>query len=384
MWFALLLMFFQSPDTGWDFENMEISMLTCDPGSELYSVFGHSALRVKSDELGIDHVYNWGTFDFNTENFYIKFLRGKLPYKLTVAPYPNFLYEYHYTRRGVREQLINATKDDKEAIWNFLSENLKPENAEYAYDFFFDNCSTRIRDIVLSQIEGLGTVGQAADIQKKTYRNLIHEYLGSMPWTRLGIDLLIGRKSDREADFNNQMFLPDYMHDNLALLQKESGETLMDESYQVLIFEEERSNNLKKSFPWPIPVFLLAALFIYFGEKRLSKENFGKLLNTLWGILAALGVFLLFMVVGTDHIATKLNYNLMYLHPAYLLLFFVSAEKKRILLTIFTILAVLYLILAVVAVANSALYLWPLVLFVIVLLWSGRMYYGRRIEAVAS
>jgi hypothetical protein len=372
MLFSLLLLLFQAPQVEWDYNQMDISLITCDPGAELYSVFGHSALRVKSDEMGIDHVYNWGTFDFNTDNFYIKFMRGKLPYKLTVAPYSNFLYEYHYTRRGVYEQVLNLSAEEKKSIWEALSENLKPENIEYPYDFFFDNCSTRIRDIILSHVSGLPHQDNPPPVDKKTYRNLIHEYLGSMPWTRLGIDLLIGRKADREADFKNQMFLPDYMHDNLAMLEKSTGAMLMQDSYVVLPFEEEREYNLSKRFPWPIPVFLLLSSGIFILAQKMKLEKFQLLMNILWGIMGAMGLFLLFMVLGTDHIATKLNYNLMYLHPGYFLFFLIkSVEQRKKLYYLFIGLAVLYLILAMVGVANSAINLWPLVIFTISVLSAG-------------
>src|SRR5690606_31625041 len=146
--FALLatsISFAQHIDTS----RTRISLLTCTPGSELYSVFGHSALRVVDSNAVTDIVYNYGTFDFNDPNFYSKFVRGKLNYYLSTEYFRDFVYGYRLEGRGITEQVLLLTAEEKLALKKFLRENLKPENRHYAYDFFLDNCTTRLRDLII-------------------------------------------------------------------------------------------------------------------------------------------------------------------------------------------------------------------------------------------
>ncbi|MFW6275429.1 MAG: DUF4105 domain-containing protein, partial [bacterium] len=129
-------------------DESEITLLTASPGDELYSVFGHSAVRVVDSINQLDMVFNYGTFDFNTPNFYLKFIRGKLLYKLSAYPTRYFILEYQSEGRALFEQTFNLTTNEKQRVYDFLMENAKPENAYYHYDFFYDNCATRIRDLV--------------------------------------------------------------------------------------------------------------------------------------------------------------------------------------------------------------------------------------------
>ena len=125
----------------------EISVITCDPGSELYSSFGHSAFRVVDRITGIDQVYNYGTFNFKTNNFYIKFVRGKLLYDLSSYPFHYFLRDYVKENRTVIEQVLELEPSSKQSFFDFLQNNAKPENKSYLYDFFFDNCATKLPEV---------------------------------------------------------------------------------------------------------------------------------------------------------------------------------------------------------------------------------------------
>ena len=126
-------------------DSIRVSILTCAPGDQLYSMYGHNAIRVRDNAIGTDLVFNYGTFDFNTPGFAIKFMRGKLPYLLSVARYDDFIYEYTYFQRDVMEQELALSQEQKSGIISFLDENMRPENRAYAYDFFQDNCATRLR-----------------------------------------------------------------------------------------------------------------------------------------------------------------------------------------------------------------------------------------------
>ena len=129
-------------------QDYQISLLTCDPGDQLYSAFGHSAIRVLERTTGEDLVFNYGTFDFNTPYFYVKFTQRTLDYMLSVSTYERFLAEYNYYQRDVREQVLDLSPEQIERLVEFLQINYRPQNRFYRYDFFYDNCATRIRDVM--------------------------------------------------------------------------------------------------------------------------------------------------------------------------------------------------------------------------------------------
>src|SRR5690606_6140033 len=152
--------------------------------------------------------YNYGTFNSFTEGFIVKFLRGKLPYTLTVNTYGNFLREYNYYERAVIEQIFALSPQEKVAVIQFLRNNAKPENAEYMYDFFFDNCSSRVTDVLEASLDRNIIY---PDDDGLTYRQMIQASLVRWPWTRFGIDLIIGSKADQLTGIRGQMFLPDHL-----------------------------------------------------------------------------------------------------------------------------------------------------------------------------
>lgn len=132
-----------------DSSRLRISLLTCTPGDELYSTFGHSAVRVFDSTSSKDIVFNYGMFDFEDPDFYVKFVKGKLRYFVAADNFENFKTEYQYYHRGITEQVINLSAEEKTAIQKFLYNNIREENKYYKYDFLFDNCTTRLRDIIV-------------------------------------------------------------------------------------------------------------------------------------------------------------------------------------------------------------------------------------------
>ena len=129
------MLFLETPIYASDYENSKISLITCSGGSELYSTFGHSALRVQDDSLAIDVIFNFGLFDFNTPNFYMKFLRGRLNYMLGIQTTSDFLWQYNYEGRGVVEQELFLTPSQKREIMDRLNFLYMPENRNYLYSF---------------------------------------------------------------------------------------------------------------------------------------------------------------------------------------------------------------------------------------------------------
>jgi len=193
-----------------DSSHIRISLLTCTPGDELYSTFGHSALRVVDSSSVTDIVYNYGTFNFGDKDFYLKFIRGKLLYYVSIENFQDFKNDYQQDNRGITEQVLNFSAEEKIKIEEALIENLKEENKYYKYDFFFNNCTTRLRDIIENNKHPHPVFNYVMPVGS-TFRNAIYQYLdkGEEPWSKLGIDLLLGAKTDAVMTARQSQFLPD-------------------------------------------------------------------------------------------------------------------------------------------------------------------------------
>ena len=180
-----------------DTSRLRISLLTCTPGEELYSSFGHSAFRVIDSNSVTDIVYNYGTFNFDDEGFYIKFVRGKLLYYVSTEYFIDFKNIYESENRGITEQVLLLSASERIAVNQFLNENIKAENRFYKYDFFFDNCTTRLRDILKKQHDSIFCQKPVMPAGT-TFRQAIHQYLdhNGQQWSELGIDILMGRRCD--------------------------------------------------------------------------------------------------------------------------------------------------------------------------------------------
>ena len=206
--------------------NTEISILTVEAGTDLNDTWGHSAIRIKDENSGFDIVYNYGIYDFNTPNFYTKFMRGKLLFDLGTNKFHDFLRGYIYVNRGVTEQVLDLTLEQKKAYIVFLQNNAKPENRKYLYDFFFDNCATKLRDLNTEILNDNVIYKDKLFNQKFTFRNLIYQKLDKHPWGKFGIDLALGSVIDREATPKEYTFLPSYTFDSFKTAQIKSGTKL--------------------------------------------------------------------------------------------------------------------------------------------------------------
>ncbi len=301
-------------------ENAEISLLTATPGDELYSVFGHSAVYINDPLTGFERVYNYGTFDFNTPNFYIKFIRGKLHYMLSAGSISWFVPEYHFEGRGIVQQVLNLSSKEKQEIFEFLEENKKPENKYYLYDFFFDNCATRIRDLFDDHVE-IKWHEYPFDFEQKTFRELLADYVENLPWAHFGIDIALGLPVDKEATAYEYMFLPDYMYVAFANAKTKNGEDLVLKEIVIL------KDTLEPQEPGLFtPPFVFWALFVFVFIGMLfatSRRYFAKAWIVVLGLL---GLFLLPLFGFSDHAAFTPNLVLLWALPTHL--FFVFFSKK--------------------------------------------------------
>lgn len=306
-----------------DLETIKMSMLTVDGGDELYSTFGHTAVRVYDTQTMRSQVYNYGTFDTEVDGFYVNFLRGKLPYKLALQDYGSFLRENNYRKRTVWEQNLDLSNDDKRKVLDFLIENLKPQNLTYQYDFFFDNCSTRAIDVF--NILGLKHEGQIENI---TLRQMLKTHLKGKPFESFGIDLVIGSLADKKTSFRDQNFLPIFLHKFLNETTK-NGKPLVTTDFKILKFEEEGEKRNKKqpNYPYYLGFFFLLIRFILAGSKKGAR-----IYDYIWlSIGAIVSLILLFMWFLTDHVSCVNNWNVLWATPLLIPFIFVSKKIKRIL-----------------------------------------------------
>jgi hypothetical protein len=310
---------------------LRISLLTCSPGAELYSTFGHCALRVADSRTGTDIVYNYGVFDFYDPQFYTKFVRGKLLYYLDQEAFPDFLYAYQRENRSVREQVLQLRCREKLAMQQFLFNNIRPENRSYKYDFLFDNCTTRLRELILRQPGSSYTTSDIQQGRPQSFRHHLHTYLdlNRMPWSKLGIDILLGSQLDRTMSNDEAMFLPDYLEKGLDSSSGPLG-SLVAARQNIFLRDESQLAHSGLPFSPALLGWLLAALTLVatFTSGRAFRGYLAFIDYMLFLLTGLLGILLVFMWTGTDHQVCRDNYNLLWAIPTHTLAaFFIRSPK---------------------------------------------------------
>lgn len=307
---------------------LRISLLTCAPGDELYSTFGHTAIRVTDSVEGIDEVYNYGTFVFD-EEFYYKFVKGKLLYALSVEDFQSFLFQYQADSRSIIEQELKLDCVQKAQLYTALRTNALPENRFYRYDFLFDNCTTRARDMILKNSGGMVGLPVLYPAGQPTFRQLIYVYLnkGNQDWSKFGIDLLLGAKLDRKATNLEATFLPDNLMKAMdpAIV---NGRPVVEEEVPLLVMPYVGTESYLIT-PFVLFTFLLIAVgAMSFVKQGWAQGLVGVFDFVLFFILGCIGVLLLFMWFGTDHKLTANNYNLVWAPPTHLIAVLFMRKKE--------------------------------------------------------
>lgn len=308
---------------------VRISLLTCGPGTELYSMWGHTAIRVIDSSRQADIVFNYGTFDDSDPYFYVKFTRGIMRYALSVETYADFLSEYQYEGRSVEEQVLNLTCQAKDSLVRALLLNAREENRYYDYHFHTDNCTTRAGDIILKQLNGKPAFGDILGKGHPSYRDLIHEYLdrGGLAWSKFGIDILLGSRLDQAVNNRQAMFLPDYLMKGFA--QCSSGsQPLVRETREIL-----HGKNEKAATGWFTPMLFFSVLLIIVALLSASRsQTLIRLLNIFDSLfffaLGLLGLLLLTLwIIRVDDVCRN-NLNLLWALPTHLPVAFLLHRKK--------------------------------------------------------
>lgn len=310
----------------------EVSLITCSPGSELYSIFGHSAIRVRDTVTDRDWIFNYGVFDFDTPNFYWKFIRGKLQYRLAIQRMDDFVRSYAAEGRAIKEERLRLTGQEKQRLLRFLRINHLPENRYYLYDFFYNNCSTKIWDVSEAQVSD-SLVFDRSVYTPRSFRDLLYLYLEKVPWSKLGIDLLLGVPADKTANFEQQMYLPDYLSRNMSHTYRltSSGREPLMEKEKVILERNEKLSDMDRSLLTPAVVFGLVLLVLAVLTFRAGKSTRRRVDAVLLLLTSLFGVVLLFMWFGTNHQQMDWNLNVLWANPLglFFVYFALSKQMKR-------------------------------------------------------
>lgn len=317
---ALLILVFFSLSTFKTFaqiplsDKAEISVLTCGPGNELYSVFGHTAIRIFDPAKNINTVYNFGTFDFDTPNFYPKFVKGDLQYFVSVASYRDFIYEYQYYGRDVYEQTLNLTQYQKQQIADELNGILFSDKKYYTYKFINRNCTTMVADIVNKQVP----ISLENSDSGKTYREIIYSYLEDNHfYENLGINLLFGYKTNNTSE---KLFLPKELMEGINNTKTKSGKSLAKVTTTV-VEKTEQTTGFSFINSFYSYILLTLALLIL----TIKKAGY----NTYLVFVGLMGLLFCFVSLYSSHNELLLNYNILLFNPLFIVIAIISPKNKK-------------------------------------------------------
>jgi hypothetical protein len=297
-----------------------VSILTCGPGALLYEAFGHSAVRVSDPTQALDLVFNYGVFDFNQENFYGNFAKGSMRYMLGVSTWTEFQEQYRRDHRSIREQVLNLDSAEKQAVVSYLSINLLPENREYFYDYFDNNCSTKILELLDSALSRRVVLNYSEVEGKASFREMIYDYTTYQPWGRLGIDLGLGSVIDRKLKGSQLNFLPDELEKTISRASIRRGMIdypLVIENH--ILFESPvyfgaGSFLFSPGFLFSVVLLLSCLAWYKSGSIPFPFKLLRSLLFTSAGLL---GCVQLSIWLFTNHKSAAWNYNLLWANPIF-------------------------------------------------------------------
>lgn len=306
----------------------QISVLTMGSGTALNDAFGHTAIRIKDPVYKFDIVFDYGRYDFETENFYLKFAQGKLDYEVIQSEFKRFFRYYQYNNRSVKEQVLNLSTAQKTALYEHLKETIKPENKSYPYDFFYNNCATKLKDDIENILDNQLVYYPKPTFEQFSFRNLIRSDLNQNSWGSLGIDLALGSKIDQIASVEEHMFLPKYLYQLLENARLKSDDSKLISTSKTLNPSNATAQNNFFSSPFFI-LGILAFIMLLVTYKDYKNKTRSKWLDiSLFAFTGVIGVVLLLLWVATDHQTTAYNYNLLWA-CAFNLLFIPSIYKSK-------------------------------------------------------
>lgn len=324
--------FGQHPDT--ISARARISLLTVTPGNAVYSMYGHSAVRVVDPPADFDYVFNYGTFDFEQPWFVARFAYGDLLYRLSSNSTRQELRVADLEGRTVIEQRLDLRPEERDSLYAFLLFNLRPENQSYRYDFFFDNCATRIRDLFEKRL-GATIIWPGNPADGRTLRELLQPYAAHSPWVGTGIDLALGSSTDRPATTREAAFLPDLLSDLVsgATIGSGSATRPLALARDTVYFPSLRGPD-SRPLPWPLITswiaFAMVVLVTWMERRRRHSAKPVELVDRLvFGLAGLAGIVLGFLVFISDHAVTAPNWNLLWAAPTHVIIALIPGRTPR-------------------------------------------------------
>jgi len=316
-------------------DSAKISILTCGPGAQLYAGFGHTALRFSDPVNKIDEVFNYGTFYFDTPNFYTRFLSGKLDYSLSVSDFEAFILEYKMNDRWIREQELLFETDLVQKIYDSINRVLLPENNFYRYDFFRNNCSTKVMDIVLAFTANNSIIDTLEKSSGKTFRQALKPYLVGQSWLNIGINMLLGPYADQTISKLQSTYLPENLMNVIGQTGIAANSRLIGQgSYMPA---EAANPNFAMILFW----ILLFGLVIEALWSKTSQKISDKIDVVLFSIVGLFGILFIILWFLSDHVAFHVNLNLLWANPFNFLVVWsitnAKAKVTRVYLILYTI-----------------------------------------------
>lgn len=307
-------------------------MVTVLAGEDVWTEFGHSAIRVRDPMRGIDLLYNYGTFDFSDPYFIPKFTYGRLDYMLSVGHYTNMLDFYRRLERPVIEQHLSLTAAQRQELFRFLQINARPENRTYRYDFLFDNCSTRVRDAFEKALGDALQFSGRPD-PGESFRHLLDPYVADRPALDVGFDLGLGLPADRIATSREVMFLPEYLFEAFegAVLQDSLGRRPLVAQTDT-VFWVDAYDFHERAFPWPLVLTWLLGLsgvaWTAYGVRQRRKP--GRLFDgVLFGVAGFVGLIIFYLWVISEHQVTDANWNVVWAWPTHFIAAVLVARQSE-------------------------------------------------------
>lgn len=294
-------------------KNSKVSIFTCGRGNELYTTFGHTAIRIKDEGINLDVVYNYGAFDFNTANFYLKFVKGDLQYFINATSYEEFIYEYQMEKREVVEQTLNFSLPQKQELFELLNTSLFSEERSYTYKFIDRNCTTMVVEKI-NKMLGKHLI-QKVDDKTITYRELLYPYFENHFYYKLGINIIFGAKTDAKAE---KLFLPSELMHSLNKAQI-NGKPVVTKTETIVVGEE-----LESGFSFLNSIYFIALLLLI-----LVITNNKKVFTTYLFLTGLLGLFLSLVGLYSLHKEVLWNYNALLFNPLFVLLPFLKGNTLR-------------------------------------------------------
>ena len=309
-------------------DDVEVSLLTCGPGNEAYSLFGHTAIRISQPSRGMDVVVNYGMFSFRQKYFIARFILGLTDYQMGITSFDDFKAEYEYEQRWVFEQTLNLTSKEKSALLQAIDQNYKPENVTYRYNFFYNNCTTKARDLIAANIDGKIEYNSCTS-EYPSFRELCHSKTSSHRWSQFGNDLLLGIQADLPTNINEQQFLPENLEHDFSNATIGANRKLVSHE-EYIIPKDISASAASDSLPSPRALAIVIAIIIigvslieYFWSKNLW------LTDVILMPLVGLAGMILFVMIFSKHPTVNINFQILILNPIALFMAIPMVMKQR-------------------------------------------------------